>query len=146
MNNDNEEIELLDFLNSLSSLAWRKFQKKRVQLWRGGKLEVADCSAFPPFFSFRFRTENSELIQKLRLAVSSYEGQVSWILAEHKRIGLPGTNFIICPTEYWKIKEKDEGESVSVGERMANENPLFGLSARSDIGKLKEHLKKNLIQ
>lgn len=145
MNNDGKEVELLDFLDSLSCLEWRKFQKKYAQVWRGGNLETVDCSTFPPFFSFRFREENKNLIEQLRLAVSNYEGQVSWVLAEHKRVGLPGTNFIICPREYWEIKEKWQGRGGSIGERMAKENPHFGLRARSDITKLKDHLKNSLI-
>jgi len=144
LKNLDEGLELLDFINSISALEWRKFQKKHVQVWRGRKLETADCSSFPPFFSFRFRIEDEKLIQKLRLAVSSYEGLVPWILAEHKRIGLPGTNFVICPKEYWEVKKRYGDESGSVGERMAKENPLFGVRARSDIGRLKEHLKKSL--
>lgn len=80
-----------------------------------------------------------------RVAVSKYEGEVSWVLTEHKRIGLPGSNFMICPRRYWELKEKWDVGGGSVSERMARENPDLGLLARSDIARLKDHLKNSLI-
>jgi hypothetical protein len=64
------------------------------------------------------------------------------MLAEHKRIGLPGSNFILCPVEYWSTKQRLEEASISPGEYMARENPDFGASSHADVDGLTAHIKK----
>lgn len=130
------EGALLEFIESLGSLAWRKYQQRYPQTWINNKFETADRSDFPPFTSFRFEKEDEALIARIKDALQNYKGNIVWVLGEHKRTPLPGTNWVICPREYWEILPTALEAGMSAGEYMAEHAPGFGPVAYEDLDTL----------
>jgi hypothetical protein len=137
-----EEGQLLNLLDTLSELEWRKFQSRRVKVSIEGQQEEIDRSSWPPFISFRFKNEDHFLIDKLQGAVQIYKGRVTWVMVAHQRDGLPGTNWMICPKEMWEVRELSLQSGMSAGQYMSENHPDFGSSAYDDLKGLTEHIKK----
>ncbi|MBN0024012.1 hypothetical protein JTL70_35110, partial [Pseudomonas aeruginosa] len=71
-----------------------------------GEWVIKDQSSHPPMVWFRFIQEDPAIISRLRVAIESYQGRVKWVLDEHKRVNLPGTNWGIVPSrllEVWDL-------------------------------------------
>lgn len=129
-----EGRELLDFIELLGELAWTKFESRRPSFHiKGEAPRSEDRSAYPPFTSFRFKDENPEIIERLKRAVESYKGMVEWVMIEHKRIGLPGTNRVICPKRSWEIRDEASNSGVTARQYMAEHEPEFGPVAYEDL-------------
>ncbi|MEO7886126.1 MAG: hypothetical protein ABI893_07820 [Polaromonas sp.] len=135
------EGALLNLIESLGSLAWRKHQQRYPQAWINNKFERVDESGFPPFISFPFEKEDAALIAALKEAVESFNGKVAWLLGEHKRTPLPGTNWIICPKRFWEILPTALDAGMSAGEYMAKHEPGFGPVAYEDLMALTTYLR-----
>lgn len=127
------EGRLLNLIESLGSLAWRKYQQRYPQVWIENKFQIVDHSGFPPFISFRFDKEDVVLIARIKTALDNYKGSVDWVLGEHDRTPLPGTNWIICPKRFWEIQSTALDIGMSAGEYMAAHEPNFGLVAYADL-------------
>jgi hypothetical protein len=136
------EMELIKFIESLGALVWSRYQQRFPQIWKINKFELTDRSSFPPFASFRFEKENPILINQLKDAVKTFKGTVTWVMGEHKRTPLPGSNWIICPQRFWEVNEIAANEFKSSGEYMAEHQPEFGPIAYNDILLLITHLKQ----
>jgi hypothetical protein len=130
------EGALLNLIESLGGLAWRKYQQRYPQAWIDNKFQIVDDSSRPPFISFRFEKEDEALIAKIKGALENYKGSVEWVLGEHKRAPLPGTNWVICPKRFWEIKSTALDSGMSVGEYMAKHDPNFGPMAYEDLDRL----------
>lgn len=137
-----EEGQLLNLLDRLGELEWRKFQSRRVKVVTEGHQEEVDRSSWPPFISFRFKNEDQLLIDKLQNAVQVYKGYVTWIMVAHQRDDLPGINWMICPKAMWEVRELALQGGVSAGQYMAENQPDFGSSAYDDLKGLTQHMEK----
>lgn len=138
------EGELLNLIESLGSLAWRKYQQRYSKVWIENKFQVIDESRFPPFVSFRFENEDAELVARLRDAVENFKGTIIWVLGEHKRTPLLGSNWIICPKRFWEIQLIALEAGKSASEYMAEQEPGFGSLAHEELAALTTHLYKIL--
>jgi hypothetical protein len=136
------EGELLKLIESLGSLAWRKYQQRYPQAWIDNKFQTIDASGEPPFTSFRFEKEDPAVIERIRSALENYKGRVEWVLGEHKRDPLPGTNWMICPKRCWEIQTTELNKGMSVGAYMARNEPDFGPVAYSDLVELTAYFSK----
>jgi hypothetical protein len=90
--------KLCRVIEEITELEWRKFEPRPVDIvLKSGELYHEDHSKFPPFTSFRFKTENPEFIAQLKSAVEEYKGQVAWHMFGHQRLTLAGTNWVVRP-------------------------------------------------
>lgn len=94
-----QEGQLLNVLERLGSLFWKRFQRRFLEIWVVDHAEIHDHSSYPPSISFRFKGEPNNIIDKLRSAVSEYEGELRWTLQSREREGLPGIIWSIIPEE-----------------------------------------------
>lgn len=138
------ESKILDLIESMSGLAWRKYGKRYPQAWIENKLQTVDASGEPPFISFRFEKEDPALIATIKNAVESYSGDIDWVLTSHDRHPLPGINWMICPRRCWEVTPTALGAGMSVGEYMAKHDPDFGPMAYADLTQLTLHFSKIL--
>jgi hypothetical protein len=137
-----QEGELLNLIGEMGNLAWRKYQQRFPNIWVNNQFQREDRSGYPPFISFRFEHENAELIARLKLAIEEFNGAVDWVLGEHKRDPLPGTNRIICPKRFWEINNStDLTPGISAGKYMAEHEPTFGPVAYEDLLALTAYLR-----
>lgn len=139
-----KDSALLELIESLGSLAWRKYKQRYPQAWIDNKFQIVDASGEPPFISFRFEKEDPELIAKIKSSLDSYSGNVEWVLASHDRTPLPGTNWLICPKRCWEITPTALDAGMSVDEYMAKHDPSFGPMAYADMEELTLYLSKVL--
>jgi hypothetical protein len=142
----NPEGALLNLIESLGSLAWRKYQQRYPLVWIDNRFQKIDASGEPPFTSFRFEKEDEALISWIKDALQNYKGSIDWVLGEHKRTPLPGTNWIICPKRYWEILPTALEAGMSAGEYMAKYEPSFGPVAYEDLERLTAYLRSILGQ
>jgi hypothetical protein len=89
--------ELLELIEQLGDLEWARFEARQPTFTTRLSTTVEDRSTHPPYASFRFKAESSELIQRIQAAVLSYEGPIAWSMSSHVRAPLPGTNWVIQP-------------------------------------------------
>ncbi len=143
-NNNPEKAEsaVLDFIEVFGKLAWRKYQQRFPQVWLNNKFQIEDHSGYPPYFSFRFESEDAMMMARLKDAVESYEGIVKWTMTEHKRKLLPGSNWSICPVRLNEVRQLAEGLGVPEGQYMAETEPGFGPQAYEDIAGLSAYLRQ----
>jgi hypothetical protein len=136
------ESALLDLIESLGSLAWRKYKQRYPQAWIDNKFQTVDASGEPPSVSFRFEKEDPELIASIKSSLEGYSGNVDWVLVSHDRAPLPGTNWLICPRRCWEVKHAALNAGMPVGEYMAKHDPSFGPMAYADMEMLTLYLSK----
>jgi hypothetical protein len=138
------EGDLLNVLHEVSPLEWRKYQQRYPEIWVANCFKKVDRSGYPPYLSFRFVVEGDVVIEKLRLAVESYLGKVSWSLNEHKRDGLPGRNWTIKPRRVREVGEEALKLGLAPDEYLATYEPEFGAIAYDDLVGLTEHVRQVL--
>lgn len=80
-----KETVLLDFIESLGTLEWRRYQSRIQDEWVNDHFEKVDRSKYPPFTSFRFKEENPEVVVLLEEAIKSYKGVVQWSMISKKK-------------------------------------------------------------
>ena len=130
----------MELIESLGSLAWRKYQQRYPQAWIDNKFQTVDDSKHPPFISFRFEKEDGAVIARIKSALENYEGRVDWVLEKHDRTPLPGTNWIICPKRFWEVQPTALDAGMSTGEYMAEHETDFGPMAYADLASLTAYL------
>ena len=139
MNIPYPEGEILNIINALSPLEWQVYQHRYDD--RFG--EHIDYSSYPPFVSFRFKTENAEIIQLLKHTVENFCGQLKWHIFEHKRIhSLPGFNRVIEPYRMFEVMDLARKENLSSSEYLAKYEPELGPIAYSDLELLTENIRQ----
>lgn len=137
-----QEGQLLNLIEEMGSFAWRKYQQRFPVTWANNQFQREDHSGYPPFISFRFENENAKLIERLKHAIESFSGAFVWIMGEHKRDPLAGTNWIICPKRFWEIGNSSElTPGMSAGQYMAENEPSFGPAAYEDLLALTVYLR-----
>lgn len=136
------EGDLLNLLYEISPLAWRKYRQRYPEVWVRDHYEKEDRSKFPPFVAFRFEIETESVIEKLRGAINNYSGQFLWVLGEHKRDGLSGTNWIIEPSRIQDVREQALELNMTPHQYIARHEPDFGPAAYDDLGNLTKHIKR----
>lgn len=97
--------ELLNVLQELGPLAWRKYHARYPELLVRGRIQRFDQSKSPPSFAFRFEDEREDGIELLLRAVERYHGELHWTMYGRKRQGLPGTNWVIYPIRVLDVIE-----------------------------------------
>lgn len=127
------EGALLNFIRELGALEWRKYQRRSVLKLIDGERHTEDQSDHPPFVSFRFKHESESTIQRLRVAVANFSGNVRWGLFGHQREGLPGVNWSICPEVVQAARSMALSHGRSVGDYMAEIEPAFAGQAYKDL-------------
>jgi hypothetical protein len=80
------------------------------------------------------------LIERLKQAVESYKGVVAWVMVDHKREGLPGKNWAVCPKRLWEVDNTVLDSGVWAGQYMAQYEPEFGPVAYEDLSVLTTYL------
>ncbi len=142
-----EEAALLNLILTLGPVAWYRYQNRYSDKWvtdsgalsmntpSGGDCHFErDCSGRPPYISFRFEPEDERLIEKIREVVTNYRGDVKWIMAEHKRISLPGTNRSILPEEAETLKAQIlSTDTTNIWNYIASHKPELGPKAYNDL-------------
>jgi hypothetical protein len=133
-----EEGALLNLICSLGPVAWRRYGIRPLHTWgvrsnaisgaallnSKGCFKRRDHSIIDyPSLSFRFEPEDEKLIERIREVVTSYRGDVKWVMTEHKRINLPGTNWGICPEEVKNI----EAQIIATGAEIVNARDYIAL-------------------
>ncbi|HBO3288861.1 TPA: hypothetical protein L4S14_001095 [Pseudomonas aeruginosa] len=136
------EGELLNILECVSPLEWRRYQQRNPEVWINGHFERAERPEFPPYVSFRFKNENQVVIDRLKKALALYSGKIKWLLVEHKREFLSGTNWVICPSRMVEVREEAIQVGVSAGQYLAKYEPEFGPAAYDDLIDLTENIRR----
>lgn len=140
---DREGI-ILNFIEKMGPLAWRKYQQRYPHVWVKDHSEIEDRTSFPPYISFRFQKEKAEVIATLKNLISTYEGEVRWVLEPHFRENLPGTNWLIAPGAVIAMRSALENDSITVYEFFAKEYSSFGPLAYRDLDGLAMHFEENI--
>lgn len=83
-----------------------KYQYRYPYILISNKLEIIDHSSYPPFTSFRFKNKNPKIIEMLTQAISSYQGDVDWVLISKKREYCKGISYCILTKYVQDKKEK----------------------------------------
>ena len=136
------EGELLNILGDISPLAWRRFRQRSPEVLIDGAFKKVDRPEIPPAISFRFEHESQEVIEKLKELLLSYNGKIKWVLDEHKRGRLPGTNWMICPSRVVELRGVASDLDITSEQYLAQYEPEFGLVAYEDIVDLTEYIRK----
>ncbi len=141
-----KEGRLLNFIEKLGPLVWRRYQQRYPSVWMKDHVEVVDRSSFPPYVSFRFKHERPEIADILRGLVGSYNGKLRWCLESHLRTNLSGRNWLIVPEDVALVKQYFTDDSITVYEYFAKERPLFGPLAYSELDNLTNHFEISLMK
>lgn len=139
------EGSLLNVLYEISPLAWRKYQQRYPNMWRNGSFEKIDRSAYPPYIAFRFEIENESVINRLRDLISSFSGRVIWMLDQHRRDGLPGTNWTIQPFRLKEVSGQAAKLGVMPNVYLAEYEPQFGALAYKDLEDLTQYIQRSFV-
>lgn len=136
------EGALLNIIERLAPLAWRRFQHRFPKIWVVDHAEIHDHSSYPPCISFRFKDEMDNIAEELKSALLDYDGEVQWTLQFRKREGLPGVIWSILPTEVF-LKRKALGDDLfNINEYFSREFPSFGPIAYRDLDSLTRHVER----
>jgi hypothetical protein len=141
---ENPEGEILNILEDTSPLIWRRYQARISQVWVQNHWERRDRSDRPPYVSFRFENEDEDLIRIIKEAVNSFDGNLKWVINEHKRIDLPGTNRSITPSRFAEVREIATQSKMSADDYLAKYEPELGPLAYDDLPRLAEHIRKEI--
>ncbi|MBD9515035.1 hypothetical protein NK553_04090 [Pseudomonas sp. ZM23] len=136
------EGDLLNVLEDISSLEWRRYQQRSPEVWLNGRFEKIERPEYPPYISFRFEHESQAVIARLKDSLLSYGGKIKWLLVEHKRDSLPGTNWMVCPEKMVEVREEAAQAGISTGQYLAQYEPEFGPAAYDDLVGLTEHIRR----
>lgn len=137
----NESKPLMDLIESIGETEWRKGSASEYVVRERGIWVLKSQCHHPPSVSFRFKQENPDAISRLKRAVESYVGKVSWVLSEYKRETLPGVNWTIGPVRLWEVREKARKLDLAPNQYLAKYEPEFGPLAFEDLPALVEHIR-----
>ncbi|WP_141673807.1 hypothetical protein [Gilliamella sp. Choc5-1] len=138
------EGELLNIIEAVSPLEWRRYNQRYPQIRINNRLEKKDCSDIPPFVAFRFENESEEIINKLKFLINNYRGFIKWELHKHKREPLQGTNWVIRPLRVREVTALAEKNGLVSEEYLAKYEPEFGPIAFDDLNALTQYIADNL--
>jgi hypothetical protein len=141
---DVPEGALLNLISRLGSLEWRRYVNRSSSINKNGIWKQVDYIERPPAISFRFKNENINTINFLKDSVESYNGLIKWTMTEHKRINLPGRNWVIWPQKSAEVHDQALKMNMSVGEYFAKFRPELGSIAYEDMKGLYAHLERLL--
>lgn len=74
-----KETILLDFIGSLGKLEWLHYQSRIQDEWINDHFEKINRSKYPPYSSFRFENELSEVIYLWRMQLSHIKGRLNGV-------------------------------------------------------------------
>jgi hypothetical protein len=134
--------EIVKLLTENSDLVWVRNSFSQVSYTDEKGRQSEDRSSEPPFTSFRFRSEESNLLEAIREAVRTYSGKIEWILISHDRSPLPGVNWTICPKLTIDFKDEINLSRQTVQHYFRDRMPEFGVSAYEDMEIFSFNLKK----
>ncbi|QTD35849.1 hypothetical protein [Pseudomonas fluorescens] len=133
------EGELLNILQDLSALAWRRYSSRIAQTWNGR--EFVDAPGGLPWVAFRFEQEDDALMKRLEAAVSSYEGLERWMLNTHVRDSLPGTNWIVCLEHSGLHNRQAANANLPLWQYLEQKNADYLDMLYEDFNRLTAHVK-----
>lgn len=137
--------EILEWLDSVLELEWGKCVPRKLDLSIPNMPRNGDQSNYPPFTSFRLKSDNPEFMKKLMDALESYEGEVEWTLKKHDRTPLKGTNWCIAPKVVIETQQEPNLDvDLNAQEYFQKYKPEFGLVAYRDMLGLVKHLQFSL--
>jgi hypothetical protein len=133
------EGQILNKLNAVSRLKWYSFQKRFYAGTPDGADPPSDESHNPPHVVFRFREEDTKIVDVVRQAVEKFEGAVRWALDGYKcRTG--GTNWVICPHAMIELGPKARKRKLPPNILMSIEMPEVARSAYDDCEALANYV------
>lgn len=136
-----KETVLLDFLESLGSLEWRRYQSRIQDEWINDHFEKVDRSQYPPYTSFRYEKEEPRIISLLEDAIKSYKGKVEWVMISQRKEYGSGINRCILPKYVVDIMGKIGTDTRKVNEYIIHHVPDFGFNAHEDLLEFTKHIK-----
>lgn len=137
------EGNLLNIIEKISPLEWRRYKKRYYKLKVDKQSEEKDSLNESPFIAFRFEKESKEVIDKLKLLINNYRGKVEWEIYAHKREPLPGTNWVIRPLRISQVTALAEKIGLDPVEYLAKKEPEFGQVAFDDLNDLTKYIQDN---
>lgn len=136
--------EILKILMEVSELDWARNSFSQITTRIKSEEISEDRSTEPPYTSFRFKTDQNEILKLINEALSSRKGPIEWTLSFHDRAPSPGINWTISP----KIVAEKEIEAREMGMRVQDyfreKLPDFGPAAYQDMIDLAAHLRSAL--
>ncbi|WP_153228312.1 hypothetical protein [Achromobacter xylosoxidans] len=137
-----QEGALLNLIERLAPLVWKRFQHRFSEIWIVDHAEIHDHSSYPPCISFRFKDESNNVVENLKLAIRDYDGELQWTLQPRKREGMSGVIWSIMPAEVL-LKKKSLGDDLfNINEYFSKKFPSFGPVAYRDLDELTKHLER----
>ncbi|MBV4476981.1 hypothetical protein [Pseudomonas botevensis] len=133
------EGELLNILEDLGALAWRRYSRRIAHTWNGR--ELIETPGGQPRVAFRFEKEDDATMKRLEAAVSSYEGFERWLLIAHVREPLPGTNWMICLERSGLHNRLAANANLPVWQYLERTNPGYLDLIFEDFNGLTAHVK-----
>lgn len=133
------EGELLNVLDDLGALAWRRYGSRKAQTWNG--CEFVEVPIGLPWVAFRFAQEDEATMKRLEAAVSSYEGPERWLLIAHIRAPLTGTNWMVCLERSGLFKRQAANANLPVWQYLERVDPGYLRLAFEDFNGLTAHVK-----
>lgn len=135
------EGNLLNILEAISPLCWRRYRQRTPMVWNGVSFEAEDQSHLPPFVAFRFEQQDDGIVAQLKWVIEGYSGTVRWSLREHKRHPLAGSNWIVEPSRLGEIAETAQQCGLTPDEYLGRHEPEAGPVASADLVGLVEHVR-----
>lgn len=133
------EGELLNVLDDLGALAWRRYGSRKAQTWNG--CEFVEVPGGLPWVAFRFAKEDEATMKRLEAAVSSYGGPERWLLIAHIRAPLTGTNWMVCLERSGLFKRQAANANLPVWQYLERVDPGYLRLAFEDFNGLTAHVK-----
>lgn len=134
--------ELLNYINNFSPVEWWHFGR-RYSVKADGKGTLVK-SFRPPHFSFRLEDEKYDDIQLIIQLVNSYNGDVKWEIIPHKRINLPGVNWVITPSRVVFFKDIAKEKGMTSEDYLATYQPEISDEEYNDVPGLTQWIKNGL--
>ena len=125
--------EILDLLKGKSELDWARNSFSQVAYSTAEGEVTEDRSSEPPYTSFRFKSDQSELLEVIKHALSCYKGRVEWALFAHDRSPSVGINWTICPKLTVDLDAEIRRSGLTVQQYFKTQAPEFGVLAYEDM-------------
>ncbi|WP_456022339.1 hypothetical protein [Pseudomonas protegens] len=138
----NEGGPLIEIIEALGETEWRKGASSEFVAKERGEWVLKVQSQYPPTVSFRFKNNDSEIVGRLREAVSSYSGKIKWILSEYKSEFSVKVSFVIEPFLLLEVRSEAEALGLSSKQYVAKFYSEFGAVAFEDLAGLAMHVRQ----
>ncbi|MCS3808631.1 hypothetical protein [Xanthomonas sp. 4461] len=134
------EGRLLNVIDWMSPLEWRRYQSREARVWNGDYFEKKDMSTYPPYVAFRFVKEDFIVVKSLMDLVAGYEGVVDWVMRGHLREVMPNTNWIIAPSFFFAAENFASSSDISMRDCISKNDAMLSLGAYKDIDLLTDYV------